>query len=68
MDKKPKKLNPNPARGDRGGFERLTITMPPSMVEALEQIRRQRKRAREKDFDISSLIREAVAFWLEKKD
>lgn len=67
MDKKPKKIIPNPERGNRGDFEKLTITMPPDMVEALELIRRQRKRAKEKDTDISSLIREAVVYWLEKK-
>ena len=66
MDKKPKKLVPNPERGNRGDFERLTITMSPEMVEALEMIRRQRKRAKEKDTDISSLIREAVAYWLDR--
>ena len=68
MDKKAKTLIPNPERGNRGDFERLTITMPPDMVEALELIRRQRKRAKEKNTDLSSLIREAVALWLEKKN
>jgi hypothetical protein len=67
MDKKPKKLVPNPERGHRGDFERLTITMPPEMVEDLEIIRRQRKRAKEKNTDISRIIREVVAFWLDKK-
>jgi len=63
---KAKKIIANPDRGSRGDFERLTITMHPDMVEALEGIRRQRKRAKEKDSDISSLIREAVAYWLDR--
>lgn len=67
MEKKSEKIIPNPDRGNRGDFERLTITMPPEMVDALEDIRRHRKRAKEKNSDISSLIREAVAFWVENR-
>jgi len=59
------KIIANPRRGERGGFEKITITMPPEMVEALEDVRRKRKRAKEKNTDISSLIREAVAYWLD---
>jgi len=62
----PKKrdIEANPARGKRGDFERVTITMPPEMLDALEDIRRKRKRAKEKNSDISSLIREAIVYWL----
>ena len=36
MDKKTKKIVANPERGNRGDFERLSITMPPDMIEALQ--------------------------------
>jgi hypothetical protein len=68
MEKKPKKIITNPERGSRGDFERLTITMHPEMVGALEAVRRQRKNAKEKNTEISSLIREAVAFWLSNRE
>ncbi len=67
MSDRKKPLDPNPARGSRGDFEKLTITMPPNMVDALENIRRQRKRTKSGNADLSSIIREAVAFWLQKK-
>lgn len=66
MSDRKKPLDPNPARGNRGDFEKLTITMPPDMVDSLESIRRQRKRSKSGNADLSSIIREAVAFWLEK--
>ncbi len=66
MPDRKKPLDPNPARGNRGDFEKLTITMPPDMVDALESMRRQRKRAKSGNADLSSIIREAVAFWLQK--
>ncbi|WP_298506683.1 hypothetical protein [uncultured Sphaerochaeta sp.] len=69
MDRKrknPGNIEPNPAQGQKGDFERLTITMPMDMVEMLEKIRMQRKRAKQKNTTISSLIREAVVEWLNK--
>ena len=66
MSDRKKPLDPNPARGNRGDFEKLTITMPPDMVDTLENIRRQRKRTKSGNADLSSIIREAVAFWLQQ--
>ena len=66
MSVRKKPLDPNPARGNRGDFEKLTITMPPDMVDSLENIRRQRKRSKSGNADLSSIIREAVAFWLQQ--
>lgn len=68
MKEKPRKIIPNPVRGERGNFRGLSITMPEEMIEELESIRRHMKRAREKNADMSSLIREAVAFWLSNRD
>jgi len=67
MMKDAKKIVPNPERGQRGDFGKLTITMPPEMIDALEDVRRQRKKAKEKNSDMSSLIREAVSEWLVNK-
>lgn len=57
---------PQPRTGKPGDFEKLTITMPPDMVDSLESIRRQRKRSKSGNADLSSIIREAVAFWLQQ--
>lgn len=68
MKVRPRKIIPNPDRGERGNFRGLSITMPIEMIEELESIRTKMRRAREKNADLSSLIREAVAFWLSHRD
>lgn len=68
MPGRAKKIIPNPERGERGDFGKLSITMPQEMIDALDDIKRQRRRAKEKNGDFSSLIREAVAFWLSHRD
>jgi len=55
---------PNPPRGERGedaGWERVNLRMPLWMVEGLEDEGKRRRRNREPNRDMSSLIREAVA-------
>lgn len=51
-------------RGQRGDFQKLTITMPSSMLISLKTVGLHRKAAGNKDCDSSSLIREAVQIWL----
>lgn len=63
-----KLFEPNPERGKRGDFSKITITMPLDMIEALEAIRMKKKRAKERNADMSSLIREAVANWLSRTE
>jgi len=51
----------NPARGERGDFKRITITMSPEMLAELKILGARRQAKGEKNTDVSSLIREAVA-------
>jgi len=53
--------DPNPKRGQRGDFLKITITMPAEMLSNLQTLGLRRRVAGQKDTDISSLIREAVA-------
>lgn len=50
----------NPARGDRGDFLKITITMPPEMVADLKRLGLERRLQGDKDTDVSSLVRAAV--------
>ncbi len=56
-----KGMEPNPERGCRGDFLKLTITMPPEMLGNLKILGLRRRAGGQKDTNISSLIREAVA-------
>lgn len=58
----------NPVRGDRGDFLRLTVTMSPQLMEGLELERLRRKKQGLKNNDISSLIRHAVAKFLNERN
>ena len=58
---------PNPERGLRGDFLKITITMPARMLGDLKIFGLRRRANGRKDTDISSLIREAVAELLRKE-
>lgn len=58
---KPSNIEANAPRGERSNFLKVTITLPIEMLEALRNIGMEKKRRGEKDSDVSSLIREAVA-------
>ncbi len=58
---------PNPERGLRGDFLKITITMPAKMLGDLKIFGLRRRANGQKDTDISSLIREAVADLLRKE-
>ena len=55
---------PNPERGDRSDFKKVTITMHPIMIKELRNLGTNRKLLGFKDTDVSSLIREAVKLLL----
>ncbi len=56
----------NIPRGQRGDFQRLTIMVPPAILEQLRIVSAKRKAAGEKNVDVSSLAREALTEWLDK--
>jgi hypothetical protein len=58
---------PNPERGLRGDFLKITITMAAKMLGDLKILGLRRRANGQKDTDISSLIREAVADLLRKE-
>ena len=53
--------DPNPERGLRGNFLKITITIPASVLGELKDLGLRRRASGQKDTDVSSLIREAVA-------
>lgn len=54
----------NPARGERGGFLKTTVTLPADMLFQLRTIGLQRRAAGEKDTGVSEMVRDAVAAYL----
>ena len=52
---------PNPERGLRGEFLKITVTTPGKMLGDLKILGLHRRANGQKDKDLSSLIREAVA-------
>lgn len=57
----------NPARGERGGFLKTTVTLPADMLFQLRTIGLQRRAAGEKDTGVSEMVRDAVAAYLQPK-
>ena len=53
-----------PARGNRGDFARITVTMPPEMLAELKILGARRQAQGEKNTDVCSLVREAVMGFL----
>lgn len=51
-------------RGQRGDYLKVTITLPPEMISSLKQLGIERKLSGDKDFDVSSLIRESLENFL----
>ena len=57
---------PNPARGQRGDFQKVTITLPLDMLRELRLLGLARRAQGAKSTGISELVREAVQDLLEK--
>ena len=60
-------IKANPDIGERGDFIKITITLPPEMLEALKVLGVRRKASKQKDTNVSALIREAVADLMERE-
>ena len=57
----------NPQRGKRGDFKRLSLTLPKYMLDALRSISLKRKIAELPNYEMTSMIREAIASFIEKE-
>jgi len=56
----------NPPYGRKGGFRRITLTLPPDVYERLVTESARRKIAGEPNQLLSSMLREAVIRYLER--
>ena len=54
------KLVANPEHGEKGDFVKVTITLPPGVYEILAKEATRRKTSKEKNSQMSAIIREAV--------
>ena len=59
--------DPNPDRGLRGDFLKITVTIPAQRLGDLKMLGLHRRAHGQKNTDVSSLIREAVADLLQKE-
>jgi hypothetical protein len=57
---------PNPPYGEKGGYRKLTVTLPPHVYERLIQESARRKIKGEPNQALSALIREALSLYLEQ--
>jgi hypothetical protein len=62
-----KEQSENPQRGRRGDFKRLSLTLPKYMLDALRSISLERKIFEIPNYEMTSLIREALASFIEKE-
>ena len=53
-------------RNPKSDFIKMSVTVPPDMFDALQDLSRTRRRAKE-PYTMSDLVREAVGSWLEQK-
>ncbi len=56
---------PNPPYGEKGGYRKLTVTLPPPVYERLIQESARRKIKGEPNQALSALIREALSLYLD---
>lgn len=57
----------NPKRGDRGDFKRFSLTLPKYMLDALRSISLKRKVEEQSNYELTSIVREALAYFIEKE-
>lgn len=55
------KIQLNPPHGEKDGFERMSITLPPEIRQRLLDESNRRKKERSPDWSISVIVREALA-------
>ena len=58
--------DPNPPYGEKGGYRKLTVTLPPFVYERLIQESARRKIKGEPNQALSALIREALSLYLDQ--
>jgi hypothetical protein len=61
-------INTNPPYGQRGGFRKLTVTLPPEIYERLVLESAKRKIAGRHNQLLSELMREAIVEYLDRVD
>lgn len=59
-------LQANPPHGEKGDFVKVTITLPPTVYGLIAKEAARRKMAKERDPNISAIIREASVEYLGK--
>ena len=59
-------VDANPRHGEKGGFRKVTVTLPPGVYERLIRESARRKIAGEPNQLLSALLREAVVRYLEQ--
>jgi len=57
----------NPKRGGRGDFKRLSLTLPKYLLDALRKISLKRTMAELPNYELTSIVREALADFIEKE-
>lgn len=62
-----KEQKENPQRGRRGDFKRLSLTLPKYMLDALRSISLERKIKEIPNYEMTAMIREAVASFIERE-
>ena len=55
----------NPARGERGQYPKITITISPEILTAMRMVQAKRQGQGQPNHGLSEIIREAVTYWLE---
>jgi hypothetical protein len=58
----------NPPKGQKSEFVKLSITVSPDDYDTVMDEIKRRKRAKEPDPSISAIFREALAYYLRKKE
>jgi len=57
----------NPKRGNRGDFKRFSLTLPKHMLDALRSISLKRKVEERLNYELTSIVREALASFIKKE-
>jgi len=60
------RLDPNPPRGEKSDFRKVSVTLPPEAYEKLVQESARRKIASEPNQLLSALVREAIIEYLKR--
>ena len=60
-------LEANPAHGEKGDFVKVTVTMPPKVYAMIMGEATRRKMTKERNPNLSAIIREAAVAYLDEK-